>query len=252
MTTTLIVSDVHLGTRNSHRAPLAQLLETDFDRLILNGDTVDDLNFRRFRPWDWAILHQLRLIARDHELVLIRGNHDGPRQDATPGFGPLDVLAELLDADLREEYFLRVGGRRYLVLHGDQFDGSLNLTRIGHAADCVYNQLQRCSRSFARWLKRRVKRWCGVVTGVRRGAVACARRRNCQGVITGHTHYHDDEYLDGIHYLNSGCWVDRPCTYLRADDDHIQLCYWGVEFHPGSPANLPRPAAGRPVALAGF
>src|SRR5947209_7409661 len=115
---TILISDLHLGARNSRIDLLAELLDTDFDRLILNGDTVDSVNFRRFRRCEWRIVEQLRSIARQRELVLVRGNHDG-RGAGASGFGPLDAIAELLDAPWHEEYLLHVGAERYLVMHGD-------------------------------------------------------------------------------------------------------------------------------------
>ena len=47
---TLIVSDLHLGACNSRADLVAGLLDSDFDRLVLNGDTVDSPDPRRFRP----------------------------------------------------------------------------------------------------------------------------------------------------------------------------------------------------------
>src|SRR6266849_5968259 len=88
--TTILISDIHLGARNNRTDLLGELLRGDFDRLILNGDTVDSVDFRRFRARDWRIVEQLRSIAKERELVLIRGNHDG-RSAALDGFGPLDA-----------------------------------------------------------------------------------------------------------------------------------------------------------------
>jgi UDP-2,3-diacylglucosamine pyrophosphatase LpxH len=224
---TLILSDLHLGARNSRTDLLAQVLRTDFDRLILNGDTIDSLNFGRFRRGDWRVADLLKGIARERELVLIRGNHDGWVDQDQPGFGSLDVLAELLDAPMREEYELEVGESRYLVLHGDQFDHTLNLTWVGHAADWFYNRIQRISRPTARWLKGRVKSWGGVVASVRRGAISYAQQSGCTGVITGHTHYDDDNWVGETRYMNTGCWVDHPCSYIRVEDGVARLAYWG-------------------------
>jgi UDP-2,3-diacylglucosamine pyrophosphatase LpxH len=78
----------------------------------------------------------------------------------------------------------------------------------------------------AHWLKGRVKRWGGVLGSVKRGAVEYARQNHCDGIILGHTHYSADEVCDGIHYLNSGCWVDSPCTYIRAEGSRIRVCRW--------------------------
>jgi UDP-2,3-diacylglucosamine pyrophosphatase LpxH len=228
--TTIVISDIHLGARNNRTDLLGELLRGDFDRLILNGDTVDSVDFRRFRGRDWRIVEQLRAVARERELVLIRGNHDG-RSAEDDGFGPLDALAELLDTSWHEEYVLQVGTERYLVMHGDQFDRTLNLTWVGDAADWFYRQTQRGSKSVARFLKGRVKCWGGVVDCVQRGATHSARKRGFSGIITGHTHFADDEWINGIHYLNTGCWVDWPCSYVRAEDGEARLMHWGQETH---------------------
>jgi UDP-2,3-diacylglucosamine pyrophosphatase LpxH len=222
--TTILVSDLHLGARNNRTDLLAELLRSDFDRLILNGDTVDRLDFRRFRSGDWRIVDQLRTIARERELILIRGNHDGVATSAE--FGSLDALSHLLDADWHEEYELQVGVDRYLVLHGDQFDRTLNLTWIGDAADWFYRQTQRGSQRLAHFLKGRAKHWGGVVDCVHRGAVREALDRGYAGVITGHTHFCHDEMIDGVHYLNTGCWVDWPCSYVQVRGGDVRLMVW--------------------------
>ena len=228
MNTTLIVSDLHLGALNSRTDLLASLLESDFDCLVLNGDTVESLNFERFRRSDWRIVDQLKEIARDRNLVLIRGNHDGRAGDDMY-FGSLDVLSELLGTKMHEEYELRLAHGRYLILHGDQFDQTLNLTWVGNTADWCYHRIQRVSRPTARWLKGRVKHWGGVVAAIKRGAIPYARTRGYVGVITGHTHYSEDDNSDGFHYLNSGCWVETPCSYIRVEDGHARLATWGEE-----------------------
>ena len=232
--TTILISDIHLGARNNRTDLLGELLRGDFDRLILNGDTVDSVDFRRFRGRDWRIVEQLRSIAKERELVLIRGNHDG-RSAALDGFGPLDALAELLDTSWHEEYVLQVGADRYLVMHGDQFDGTLNLTWIGDAADWFYRQTQRGSKSVARFLKGRVKCWGGVVDCVQRGATEHARKRGFSGIITGHTHFAHDELIDGIHYLTTGCWVDWPCSYVLIEGGDARLMHWGHEVRQPVP-----------------
>jgi UDP-2,3-diacylglucosamine pyrophosphatase LpxH len=224
---TILVSDIHLGARNNRTDLLAELLRSDFDRLILNGDTVDSMDFRRFRPRDWRIVHKLREIALERELILVRGNHDGQANE--DHFHALDALADFLGTQWHEEYELAVRGDRYLVLHGDQFDHTLNLSWVGDAADWFYRQTQRASTRFAHFLKGRVKHWGGVNESVRDGAIRYARQNGFSGVITGHTHFCHDEIIEEVHYLNSGCWVDWPCTFIRADEISLQLCKWPAE-----------------------
>ena len=56
---TLVISDLHLGARNSMTDYLEVFLkEVPFDRLVLNGDTIDNLNFEKFKPRHWRVLRQ--------------------------------------------------------------------------------------------------------------------------------------------------------------------------------------------------
>jgi UDP-2,3-diacylglucosamine pyrophosphatase LpxH len=126
---------------------------------------------------------------------------------------------------LREEHYLWVGKRCYLVLHGDQFDRSLRMTRLGDIADNFYNLMLRNCQPVAYWLKSSAKRYGGV-DEVRRRAADYARNNGCQGVILGHTHYQEEQIIDSIHCLNTGSWMDQPYTYVRVEEDRLQLCHW--------------------------
>jgi UDP-2,3-diacylglucosamine pyrophosphatase LpxH len=227
---TLIVSDIHLGSRNSQAEALSRLLETDFDRLILNGDTVNSLNLKKLKPKHWRLITRLRTIALERELILIRGNHDVPPGYDEIGFGPMDVLASLLGVRLHEEYQLEMSNGHYLVLHGDRFDPTLYWPMLTDAADWCYRAVQEVNKKAAKWLKRKVKRLGGVVEFVKRRSVQYAKLHGCQGIVTGHTHFCDDEWIDGVHYLNSGSWVDHPCTYVVAHSNQIRLCHWDEDL----------------------
>jgi len=76
---------------------------------------------------------------------------------------------------------------------------------------------------------------------VQGGAVAFAREGGFAGVITGHTHFHHDEHIDGIHFLNTGCWVDHPCSYVQVEGGVARLRHW-------LPGAAPVPAARKPLA----
>jgi UDP-2,3-diacylglucosamine pyrophosphatase LpxH len=228
---TLIISDLHLGAINSRTDLLFQLLQRDFDRLVLNGDTINSLDFRRFRRRDWTIIELLQTIAAERELVLVRGNHD---REPDPEGGPLSfsLLGDLLGTPMVEECEVETDEGKLLVLHGDQFDQTLNLTWVGDVADWFYNRVQRTSRFAARWLKHRAKHLTGVVASVTCGATSMAMKRGYAGVITGHTHYADDGRVDGVRFLNTGCWVDWPCTAVEVADGQARLLTWGEDLLP--------------------
>ena len=114
---TLIVSDLHLGLEDRQRTTHAlftrpeKVLETVREligraaarRLVLNGDVLDDFALTH-APARLEIGRVLRTLAKDHELALVRGNHD-------PMLASLRIPAPIVDS-------LRIGTA--LVTHGDR------------------------------------------------------------------------------------------------------------------------------------
>jgi UDP-2,3-diacylglucosamine pyrophosphatase LpxH len=221
---TVILSDLHLGSRNCHAGPLLEVLRREpFDRLVLNGDTVNSLNLRKFTREHWAVLELLRRLGRERELVLLRGNHDHDLPRNGNDFADIDVLPTLLGVPMHEEYRLEIGGRPYLVLHGDRFDPTLNYPVVTEVAEWCYQLSQKLNKKLAKWLKKKSKRWGGVLEWVRLQSVGYARKHGYGGVFTGHTHYADDTHFSETHYVNSGCWTEVPCAYVVVDSDRVAL-----------------------------
>jgi UDP-2,3-diacylglucosamine pyrophosphatase LpxH len=225
---TLILSDIHLGCRHSNVAVLTEVLNRErFDRLILNGDTIHHLNFRKLAPSHWTLLDRLRLIGRKRELVLVRGNHDHDI-DYLPGstsdrLSSANVLPALLGVPMRENYQLQINGHQYQVMHGDRFDPTMNYPVVTEVAYLCYQFTTNVNKKLAKWLKKRSKKWAGLLDVVRQNSIAHAQKLNTPGIITGHTHYAEDLHQNEIHYVNSGSWTENPCAYLTADHHRIAL-----------------------------
>jgi UDP-2,3-diacylglucosamine pyrophosphatase LpxH len=227
---TLIISDLHLGSKNCHPEQVLNLLGRErYDRLVLNGDTINNLNLRKLKPTHWAVIDRLRREARSRDFILVRGNHDHDQRYlnyARPadgeGFGPYDVLPTLLGVPMVEEYRLDVAGRQYLVLHGDRFDPTMRYPTVTEMADWCYQLSQKVNHKLAKWLKKKSKKWGGILEFVRCQSVGHARRHNCEGVVTGHTHFADDLRVGETHYLNSGCWTELPGGYVLSDGRGIR------------------------------
>ncbi|MFT3883857.1 MAG: metallophosphoesterase [Gemmatales bacterium] len=100
----LILSDLHLGARNSQHQLLLERLAPKLLRhmthFILNGDVVDHLNFEAFRPADWSVIHRLQQLAQEDRLIVVKGNHDKP---LCSGEGCISryVLGDLLGVELK-------------------------------------------------------------------------------------------------------------------------------------------------------
>lgn len=240
----LIMSDLHLGARNSQHQLILERLACHalrhYTHIILNGDVVDHLNFEAFRPADWAVVHRLKQLVHESRLIVVQGNHDRPRQ-AEPGCISQQLLGDMLGTELQEELTLTVAGERYLVQHGDRYDQTLNMSRLGCIAEAFYRQTQRWHQPTSRWLKRQSKSLLGIEFAVRRKAMANAASRGFAGIILGHTHYALHEVdPQGICYFNTGSWVDDACTYLEVTDQQISIREWNGEelmIEPGSYAS---------------
>ena len=127
-------------------------------------------------------------------------------------------------------------GRRYLVVHGDAFDGVVNQaqwrTLLGDwayrallHANTGWNRVRRRFGlgywSFAAFLKSHVKN-CGPVHrfAVRRSSLAARGRpgRGLDGVICGHIHTAEHRVIDGVIYVNDG---DRGWKAARPPLEHF-------------------------------
>lgn len=204
----VVVSDLHLGAHNSRAEDFLRFLESiDTKKLILNGDIFDGYHFRRITPDQLRALEAIRAFARHTEVIWIQGNHD-----PEPTFA-----SAVLGIEFRRETILDVGGKPYLITHGDQWDASMHWPAwMIHTADAIYyfSQWIDPTHKLARSLKRRCKRFCKAVDSLQNSAVNEARKRHLAGVVLGHTHIAKDVTIDGVHYLNSGCWTEKPSSFV--------------------------------------
>ena len=55
-----------------------------------------------------------------------------------------------------------------------------------------------------------------------------ARKHDCEGMICGHIHVAADRMINGIHYLNSGDWVESNTAIVENDKGEIQIQSYDV------------------------
>jgi UDP-2,3-diacylglucosamine pyrophosphatase LpxH len=218
----VIVSDIHLGSANCEAKRLCHLLERLLEgelrteRLILNGDVFDSIDFRRLHKSHWKVLSLIRKLSDRIEIVWLAGNHDGTAE----------IISHLLGVTVQQEYILETGGERLLILHGHVFDDFIETYPVlTWLADTVYRVLQWLDRThrFAKLAKHGSKTFLRCARKIADGAVELARRRGCTMVACGHTHVADEGSEGGIRYYNSGCWTELPCTYLTVADGVVEL-----------------------------
>lgn len=241
----IFISDIHLGTKRARTAELLEFLRsTESDQLYIVGDFIDNWSLRK--AWYWDQLHNdviqklLRKARKGTKLVYIPGNHDENfRNFLNLRFGRVAVLEETVH--------LCANGKRYLVLHGDKFDGVVRfapwLARLGDTAyefsmelNAAVNGVRRFLRlpywSLSAYLKNRVKKAVEFISHFEVAVVREARARNCHGVICGHIHTPDDRLIDGIHYLNDGDWVESCTALVEHADGTFEIINWNAASAP--------------------
>lgn len=235
----IFISDMHLGTKRAQTAALLDFLRaTESDQLYVVGDFIDNWSLRK--NWYWDQLHNdviqklLRKARKGTKLVYIPGNHDENfRHFLNLRLGRVAVLEDAVH--------MTASGKRYLVLHGDKFDGVVRfapwLARLGDTAYEIsmelnggINRIRRFFRlpywSLSAYLKNRVKRAVEFVSRFEEAVVREARSRKCEGVICGHIHTPDDRMIDGIHYLNDGDWVESCTALVEHADGTFEIVNW--------------------------
>ena len=237
----IFLSDIHLGTRACQADRLIEFLRSyAADNLFLVGDIVDFWAMRRSIVWTPAqntVVQKLLKRARHGErVVFIPGNHDEALRDYLGiAFGDIAVLGE--------QVHQLADGRRFLLLHGDEFDQIIRHQRwIAVLGDVMYDALVRVNAmlsllrrrfgvraywSLAGYAKRRVKSALQFIFDFEASAVRAARQRGLDGIICGHIHSAAIRQVDGLTYVNRGDWVDSCTAIVEHFDGRLELIAWG-------------------------
>jgi UDP-2,3-diacylglucosamine pyrophosphatase LpxH len=243
---TLIISDLHLGSIVSRAEDARRMLQSKrFRRLILLGDIFCDLDFRRLTKEHWELLSYIRKLSnpkRKVEVVWVEGNHDR---------GLTDVMSHLVGINVYQDYQWDYDGKRYLAIHGHQYDSFL----VGNAAlssfgEWIYMSLQKLdskSKLISRFLDRQNSKWMRLSPKVAAGALALAKLRGADVVFCGHTHMAMQAERKGIRYFNSGCWTTEDPTYITVDELGVQIHDYVSE--QANRALAVEPATGKEVTV---
>jgi UDP-2,3-diacylglucosamine pyrophosphatase LpxH len=219
---TLILSDLHLGAETSRAREATRVLkENSFRRLILLGDIFADLNFARLTKDHWKFLGYIRKLSnpkRNIEVVWVEGNHD---------HGLTNIMSHLVGVRVYQQYAWQYAGMRHLAIHGHQFDGfQVNNVRLSRLGTSLYLKLQKLdfrSKPIVRLIDRLNTRWLRMSSKVSAGALHFAQQHDAARIFCGHTHEATHVEQDGIHYYNSGGWVDSRLTYLTVDEQGVRI-----------------------------
>jgi len=235
----VFISDVHLGFRGCSADYLLDFLRSmETQTLYLVGDIVDLWSLKKSFFWPQSHSDVLRAIfdkaRHGTRVIYIPGNHDSVfREYDGHVFGNVEIR--------REAIHETADARRFVVLHGDEFDSVIKASPLIEALGehvysfvlvlnrCVNFLRRRCGFpywSVAAYLKQKSRKALAYIANFEHALADDARRRGVDGMICGHIHRAGIRHIGDVVYCNDGDWVES-CTTLTEDfNGRLSLLHW--------------------------
>lgn len=236
----IFLSDIHLGTRACQAGRLLSFLrQYDSESLYLVGDIIDFWAMSRGIHWSRAqntfVQKVLKRARHGTRVIFVPGNHDEAlREYVGTSFGDIELV--------HEHVHEAADGKRYAVLHGDEYDQVTRYHRwVAVLGDVAYNMLVRINTwlsvarrtlgisgywSLAGYAKRKVKGAVSFIYDFEDSVMRGVRDRGLDGVICGHIHSAALRDMDGLTYMNCGDWVDSCTAIVEHHDGRMELIDW--------------------------
>jgi len=238
---TVIISDVHLGTKDSKTKELVSFLKSiKCENIILNGDIIDAWQLKKNGKWKKKhtvfFKYIMKVLEKENiNVIYIRGNHDDFLDEIMPfSFGNFSIV---------KDYIYESFGKRYYVCHGDVFDSiTKNLKWLAKLGDIGYSLLLWINRyynvyrkkrnlpyySLSQTIKLKVKKAVSFISDYEDQLCKVASMKNCEGIICGHIHQPANKIINNTHYLNSGDWVESLTALVENYDGKWDVIYYDV------------------------
>lgn len=241
----IIVSDLHLGTKDSKSKEFLEFIEShECETLILNGDIIDGWAINRgsrLKKIHTKVISKLISLSKTTNIVWVRGNHDEFISEFIgQGFGNIKIVEDLVIETVEWVSYDIFVNKRYFVFHGDVIDVFITkykwLSKIGAVGYDLALWLNRIYNTYRKWrnlpyhsisqkIKDGVKTATMYINDFENTAVKMADKYKCDGVICGHIHQPSDIVIDEIRYLNSGDWVENLSSILIDNMGKIEIYY---------------------------
>jgi len=231
----LILSDLHLGIRDSKTKELLKFLEKiNTEHIILNGDIIDGWAINRgskIRKIHIKLIAELLKISNKTKITWIRGNHDNFIEDFTgTSIGNINIVEDLI---------INIGDKNYYVFHGDLIDIFITkykwISYIGSVGydlalliNRIYNRYRKLRGlkyySISDKIKKSVKFATNYINDFEENAINIAKTKNCDGgVICGHIHVPEIREINNSLYINSGDWIENLTAITIDNKNKIKL-----------------------------
>lgn len=206
MIETIIISDLHLGSKSCYVDSIISFLKNipTTNRLILNGDVIESIECRLL-PGHWEVLHILQsLNKKGIEVVWVKGNHDISAES----------IAKLINITFQKEYIFEINNKKYLCMHGHQWDIFTEYPICTWMADKFYYYSKQINLELSRKLKSKTKVWALCCENVKWGICKLKSQKNIDWAFCGHTHIAEIDH--DLRYANSGSWTEE-CNWISID-----------------------------------
>jgi len=210
----IIVSDLHIGSRYFLRHNFEHFFNNipEDAEFILNGDIIDN-PYGKMDPADRQILDRFAKLSLRQKVVWVRGNHDN-------GYIP----ENLGNIQIKHHYALE---KRLFITHGDFFDDVMPQSRLFIKTFQMLHDLRITLGARPVHVARYAKRWRRFYAYLRKSvmlnAAKYAAENGFSAVTCGHTHYAEEQMINGIRYINTGAWTEQPTYCVRVTDNEISL-----------------------------
>jgi len=205
----LIVSDIHLGDKDSRADLLLKILEENQAKtIIIAGDLFDHHNLHRLCKTHWKVLSKLRKLSKKRNMIYLIGNHC---------FLKAEFMSILLGFNCKNEHIIELKDEKILVTHGDIFDIFFTKYKVitNFIIKCYYllrkftpyadDVFQLCYKKNMSFIEKS--------SSVKKNALNYIDMNGYDKIICGHTHLPED---DGK-YINTGSFCEKECGYVIID-----------------------------------
>jgi UDP-2,3-diacylglucosamine pyrophosphatase LpxH len=137
-----------------------------------------------------------------------------------------------------------INGKRYLVTHGDLFDGITRLAPwLSFLGDKGYDLILSLNNKFnwvrhklgfgywslSKYLKHKVKKAVDFMFQFEINLTDYCKKRGYDGVICGHIHFAEIKEINGVTYMNDGDWVESLTALVEHHDGRWEIITYSKE-----------------------
>lgn len=235
----IFLSDIHLGYKDCKAEFLLDFLQKNQAKTIyLIGDIIDIWSLKKQFLWPAShnavlsfLIEKTRLGTK---IIYIPGNHDEDlKAYCGSNFNDIEVCKRYVHTT--------VTGKKLLLLHGDDFDGDVCLSKFSaKLGDKLYDLLLFMNRhvnslrrkfgyhywSLAAHIKSKVPKATEAIERYKNAAIKEVKKFGYDGIVCGHIHHPEIDIINDIMYCNDGDWIESCTALVETLEGNLELIHW--------------------------